>query len=260
MTASKRAVLSAMAEAVGSSPMAPRGGAQQLHVRTARTCRLPRCFRAAVDRFGVDWRAWPGPLRGGLLRWSDVDPVNFRYRIYAQWVAREQVVQLSERLSQRGQVLSLDLPVGIHPNGYDVWRRREQYATDVSVGAPPDSFFAQGQSWGFPPSRPEALRESGHAEFARPWPTTCRVAGMLRIDHVMGLQRLFWIPGGSEPRDGVYVKMPFEELLAVVGIEAQRNRADVIGEDLGTVADEVRAGMRAGRHAAVVRGPVLDPW
>jgi alpha-1,4-glucan:alpha-1,4-glucan 6-glycosyltransferase/4-alpha-glucanotransferase len=267
VTASKRAVLSAMAEAVGSSPMRREAALNNFMFERPELVDYAR-FRAAVDRFGVDWRAWPGPLRGGLLRWSDVDPVNFRYHIYAQWVAREQVVQLSERLSQRGQVLSLDLPVGIHPNGYDVWRRREQYATDVSVGAPPDSFFAQGQSWGFPPSRPEALRESGYAEFRAALAHHLRVAGMLRIDHVMGLQRLFWIPGGSEPRDGVYVKMPFEELLAVVGIEAQRNRADVIGEDLGTVADEVRAGMaRAGMRRSYVaqfsiRGegePVLEP-
>ncbi len=173
MTAAKRAVLSAMAEAVGSSPMGLRRRSTTSCSNGPNLSTTPACC-AAVDRFGVDWRAWPGPLRGGLLRWSDVDPVNFRYHIYAQWVAREQVVQLSEPLSQRGQVLSLDLPVGIHPNGYDVWRRREQYATDVSVGAPPDTFFAQGQSWGFPPSRPEALRESGHCgPFVPPWPTTC---------------------------------------------------------------------------------------
>src|ERR1019366_8493439 len=160
-----------------------------------------------------------------------------------QWVARQQVVELSERLSQRGQVLALDLPVGIHPYGYDVWRRREQYATEISVGAPPDGFFAQGQSWGFPPTRPESLRESGYAEFRAALAHHMRVAGMLRIDHVMGLQRLFWIPSGAEPRDGVYVKMPFDELLAIVGIEALRNRADVIGEDLGTVDEHVREAM-----------------
>ena len=266
--AAKRSVLSAMAEAVERVADGTRDGAEQLLVRAPRARRLRAAFAAAVDRFGINWHSWPGPLRGGLLRWSDVDPVNFRYHIYAQWVAREQVVELSERLSQRGQVLALDLPVGIHPYGYDVWRRRGQYATDMSVGAPPDGFFAQGQSWGFPPVRPEAVRESGHAEFRAALAHHLLVAGMLRIDHVIGLQRLFWIPSGAEPRDGVYVKMPFEELLAVVGIEAQRHQADVIGEDLGTVDAEVREAMgRTGMRRSYVAQfsirdtgePVLEP-
>jgi 4-alpha-glucanotransferase len=190
VTAAKRAVLSAMAEAVGASPMGRETALNNFLFERPELVDYAR-FRAAVDRFGINWHTWPGPLRGGLLRWSDVDPVNFRYHIYAQWVAREQVVQLSERMSQRGQVLALDLPVGIHPYGYDVWRRREQYATDMSVGAPPDGFFAQGQSWGFPPTRPEAVRESGYSEFRAALAHHMRVAGMLRIDHVMGLQRLF---------------------------------------------------------------------
>ena len=194
--------------------------------------------------------------------------MNESYHIYAQWVAHQQMAELSERLSQRGQVLALDLPVGIHRCGYDVWRRRDLYATDMTVGAPPDGFFAQGQSWGFPPSRPEAVRADGHEEFRAALAHHLRVAGMLRIDHIMGLQRLFWIPGGGEPRDGVYVKMPFDELLAVVAVEAQRHHADIIGEDLGTVDDEVRGGMqRAGIRRSYVAQfairdagePVLEP-
>ena len=267
VTAAKRAVLSAMAEAVSASPVGRETALNNFMFERPELVDYAR-FRAAVDRFGINWHHWPGPLRGGLLRWSDVDPVNFRYHIYAQWIARQQVVELSERLSQRGQVLALDLPVGIHPYGYDVWRRREQYATEISVGAPPDGFFAQGQSWGFPPTRPESLRESGYAEFRAALAHHMRVAGMLRIDHVMGLQRLFWIPSGAEPRDGVYVKMPFDELLAIVGIEALRNRADVIGEDLGTVDEEVREAMgRIGMRRSYVAQfsireegePVLEP-
>ena len=242
VTAAKRAALSAMATAVGRSGIGRETALRNFMFERPDLVEYAR-FRAAVDRFGIDWHTWPGPLRAGLLRWSDVDPVNERYHVYAQWVAHEQMAELSERLSQRGQVLALDLPVGIHPCGYDVWRHREQYATGMSVGAPPDGFFAQGQSWGFPPTRPEALRADGHEEFRAALAHHLRVAGMLRIDHIMGLQRLFWIPAGAEPRDGVYVKMPFEELLAVVTIEAQRHRADIIGEDLGTVDEKVRRGM-----------------
>jgi len=243
VTAAKRAALSAMATAVGQSAMGREAALRNFMFERPELVDYGR-FRAAVDRFGINWHDWPGPLRGGLLRWSDVDPVNERYHIYAQWVVHEQVAELSQRLSQRGQVLALDLPVGVHPYGYDVWRRRDQYATGMSVGAPPDSFFSQGQSWGFLPARPEALRADAHAEFRAALAHHLHVAGMLRIDHVMGLQRLFWIPAGGEPRDGVYVKMPFEELLAVVAIEAQRNHADIIGEDLGTVDNEARQGMQ----------------
>ncbi|MGA2803548.1 MAG: 1,4-alpha-glucan branching protein GlgB [Acidimicrobiales bacterium] len=242
VTAAKRAALSAMATAVGRSGIGRETALRNFMFERPDLVEYAR-FRAAVDRFGIEWHTWPGPLRSGLLRWSDVDPVNERYHVYAQWVAHEQMMELSERLSQRGQVLALDLPVGIHPCGYDVWRHREQYATGMSVGAPPDGFFAQGQSWGFPPTRPEALRADGHEEFRAALAHHLRVAGMLRIDHIMGLQRLFWIPAGAEPCQGVYVKMPFEELLAVVSIEAQRHHADIIGEDLGTVDEEVRRGM-----------------
>jgi len=244
VTAAKRSALSAMATAVERSGTGRETALRNFMFERPDLVEYAR-FRAAVDRFGINWHKWPGPLGGGLLGWSDVDPVSESYHIYAQWIAHEQMAELSERLSQRGQVLALDLPVGIHPCGYDVWRRRDHYATGMTVGAPPDGFFAQGQSWGFPPPRPEAIRADGHEEFRSALAHHLRVAGMLRIDHIMGLQRLFWIPGGGEPRDGVYVKMPFGELLAVVAIEAQRHHADIIGEDLGTVDDEVREGMQA---------------
>ena len=159
VTAAKRAVLSAMAEAVSASPVGRETALNNFMFERPELVDYAR-FRAAVDRFGINWHHWPGPLRGGLLRWSDVDPVNFRYHIYAQWVARQQVVELSERLSQRGQVLALDLPVGIHPYGYDVWRRREQYATDISVG-------------GFLPRDPSRCARAVMRSSAQPWPTTC---------------------------------------------------------------------------------------
>ena len=244
--AAKRSALSAMATAVGRSGMGRETALRNFMFERPDLVDYAR-FRAAGDRFGIDWHNWSGPLRRGLLRWSDVDPVNERYHVYAQWIAHEQVAELSKRLAQRGQVLALDLPVGTHPYGYDVWRRRNQYAIGMSVGAPPDGFFVQGQTWGFPPTRPEALRADGHADFRAALAHHLRAAGMLRIDHVMGLQRLFWIPSGGEPRDGLYVKMPFEELLAVLALEAQRHHADIIGEDLGTVDEVVRHGMqRAG--------------
>jgi len=203
VTAAKRSALSAMATAVERSGTGRERALRNFMFERPDLVEYAR-FRAAVDRFGINWHKWPGPLGSGLLGWSDVDPVNESYHIYAQWVAHEQMAELSERLSQRGQVLALDLPVGIHPCGYDVWRRRDHYATGMTVGAPPDGFFAQGQSWGFPPPRPEAIRADGHEEFRSALAHHLRVAGMLRIDHIMGLQRLFWIPGGGEPRNGIF--------------------------------------------------------
>ena len=151
---------------------------------------------------------------------------------------------LSERLAQRGQVLSLDLPLGVHPIGYDVWRHRDQFLQGLSVGAPPDRFFPRGQVWGFPPPSVGRVRADGHAQFRAAIVHHLNVAGMLRIDHVLGTQRLFCVPDGMGARDGVYVRMPLEELLAVVAIEAQRHRAAIVGEDLGTVDAAVRRAMQ----------------
>ncbi len=130
-------------------------------------------FRAAAERFGVDWRQWPARLRGGLLRWGDVDPVSERYHTYVQWIAHDQMVELADRFSQRGQTLALDLPVGVHPCGYDVWRRRDQYVTGMTVGAPPDGFFARGQTWGFPPPHPTRSGATVTRSSVPRWPTTC---------------------------------------------------------------------------------------
>src|SRR5690606_27044500 len=143
--------------------------------------------------------------------------------------------ELSAGLRARGQRLYLDLPLGVHPAGYDVWSRRELFAGGASAGSPPDAFFSLGQNWGFPPLRPDALRETGHAYVIDVLRATLRHAGMLRIDHVMALHRLFWIPAGMEARDGVYVRYPAEELYAVHCLESARHAAVIVGEDLGTV-------------------------
>ena len=201
-------------------------------------------FRAAGERFGLDFHRWPSTARSGLLRWNDVDPSIVRYHLLAQWIIDEQMTKLASNLSQRGQTLELDIPVGVHPFGYDVWRNPEQYVTSMSIGAPPDDLGPRGQDWCSPPPHPERCREDAHHQFRRALRFHMRVAGVVRIDHVMGLQRLFWIPEGASPELGLYVSMPLEELLAVVAIEAQRLGVVVVGEDLGTVEDELRNEMR----------------
>lgn len=201
-------------------------------------------FRAAGERFGLDFHRWPSTARSGLLRWNDVDPILVRYHMFAQWIMDEQMTGLASRLSQRGQTLELDIPVGVHPHGYDVWRSPQDFVSTMSIGAPPDDLSAHGQNWGSPPPHPDRCREDAHAKFREALRFHMRIAGVVHIDHVMGLQRLFWVPEGASPEQGLYVAMPFEELLAVVAIEAQRHGVDVVGEDLGTVEGELRDAMQ----------------
>ncbi|HEV3329280.1 MAG TPA: 4-alpha-glucanotransferase, partial [Acidimicrobiales bacterium] len=201
-------------------------------------------FRAAGERHGLDWTRWPAALRDGRIEPDDVDAQVVGYHELVQWLADHQLRALAERLAQRGQVLSLDLPLGVHPLGYDVWRHRDQFLQGLSVGAPADRFFPRGQVWGFPPPSVGRVRADGHAQFRAAIVHHLNVAGMLRIDHVLGTQRLFCVPDGMGARDGVYLRMPLEDLLAVVAIEAQRHRAAIVGEDLGTVDAAVRRAMR----------------
>ncbi len=170
-----------------------------------------------------------------------------QYHLFCQWQMEEQLARLSQGGAGRvSSGLLLDLPVGVHPRGFDTLQWPELFATGMSIGAPPDSFFAQGQDWSSPPLHPEMIRQKGHQYFARSVRNHMRHATYLRIDHVMSLHRLFWVPEGREPADGVYVTYPAEELYAVLCLESCRSQTVVVGEDLGTVPPGVRASMR--RH------------
>ena len=145
----------------------------------------------------------------------------------------------------------------MHSDSYDTWRERESFALAASGGSPPDLFFAEGQEWGFPPLHPEGIRE-----IAIRYPIACLRqllgrARALRIDHVMGLHRLFWVPRGFSAADGVYVSYPADELYAILCLEAERAGTMVVGEDLGTVPDGVRETMERARRAAQLRAAVL---
>jgi alpha-1,4-glucan:alpha-1,4-glucan 6-glycosyltransferase/4-alpha-glucanotransferase len=200
-------------------------------------------FRAVGDRHGIDWHKWPSRLRDGSIEAADVDASAVEQYCFSQWIAHRQLGRVAARCEERGQVLSLDLPLGAHALGYDNWRHRGQFVEPLAVGAPPDRFFPGGQWWGFPPPRFDASRATGHAMFRAALVHHLGVAGMLRIDHVLGLQRLFCVPGGASPAQGVYVRAPLDELLAVVAIEAERHHASIVGEDLGTVDAAVRRAM-----------------
>jgi 4-alpha-glucanotransferase len=201
------------------------------------------CFRATGEKQGAPWQSWPQRLREGVLKEGDYNEKNRRYHLYVQWLAQQQIQALSEMAHEKGVQLYLDLPLGVHPDGYDVWRERDVFAGDASTGAPPDAVFTKGQNWGFPPLHPERIRQQGYRYFIAYLRHHLWHSGILRIDHVMGLHRLFWIPRGLEASHGIYVRYPTEELYAILALESHRNKTVIVGEDLGTVPREVRPTM-----------------
>jgi 4-alpha-glucanotransferase len=203
-------------------------------------------FRAAGERQARGWPGWPPRLRERQLESHDYDDDAVRYHLYAQFVMHQQLDALAERSRAEQTALYLDMPLGVHPDSFDVWSMPELFVTGASAGAPPDAFFTKGQNWGFPPLNPRALRDGRYEYLRRVLRTQLRYAGMLRIDHVMSLHRLFFVPSGYQATDGVYVRYPEEEMYAVLTIESQRHKSAFVGEDLGTVPAEVRKSMK--RH------------
>jgi 4-alpha-glucanotransferase len=257
VAAAKRAALEPLAERFfeGAPPDAYRRFVEE----TAGVRDYAR-FRAEVDRRRSWWGAWPAAAREGRLRGpAEADP-NGRYHLYAQWLAREQLGIVGERAKAEGRGLYLDLPLGVNGASYDVWRHRPAFALGSSAGAPPDLFFSGGQDWGFPPLHPERIREDGYAYPRAAVANLLRYASALRIDHVMGLHRLYWIPRGVEPRHGAYVGYRADEWYALLSIEAHRAGAAIVGEDLGTVPGYVRRAMRRHRfHTSSVIQFEADP-
>jgi len=204
-------------------------------------------FRAFGETTRKAWRDWPATWRDGaplITSRSEAialgaDAARVTTHAAAQWVMQRQLEQLA-----RGRVgLYLDLPVGVNADAYDVWRHRPLFLTTLSTGAPPDALFLGGQDWGLPPVSPIAMRRDHYRYFIRCVRHHMQVSGMLRIDHVMGLFRLYCVPHGRPATDGVYVRYPYEELLAVLALESNRARCAVVGEDLGVVPAGVRPAM-----------------
>jgi 4-alpha-glucanotransferase len=200
-------------------------------------------FRAAGERHRTTWWNWPDAARGGVLIPGDYDEADRRYHLFVQWQADAQLRRLAQKARAQGPGLYLDLPLGVHSDSYDVWRERSSFALGASGGAPPDSFFTKGQDWGFPPLHPENARKGGYRYFREVLAHHMRLAGVLRLDHIMGLHRLYWVPHGLGAKHGVYVRYPVDELYAVLLLESNRNKTTLVGEDLGTVPEYVRPTM-----------------
>lgn len=241
----KRVILDELAEAFYADP-GQRAAEYLRFVQSQPQIEDYAQFRAVNDRLGRSWWTWPEPLRGGRLQPGDWLERDRQYHLYAQFIADEQFQRLGKRLAERGHGLYLDMPLGASSDSYDVWRERDLFAAGASGGAPPDGFFALGQDWGFPPLHPIRLREQGFRYEIGAVRQLMRAAGMVRIDHVMGLHRLFWVPRGFKPTEGVYVRYPTEERFAILTLESHRMRTTIVGEDLGTVPAVVRRQMN--RH------------
>ncbi|GAA0653669.1 4-alpha-glucanotransferase [Streptomyces thermocarboxydovorans] len=205
---------------------------------------------ALAEAHGPDWHRWPAGLRDprspqtARARRELMDRVDFHCRL--AWLTDAQLAAAQRTAREAGMPLGIvhDLAVGVHPGGADAWAQQEYFAAGMSIGAPPDAFNARGQDWGLPPWRPDRLAESGYAPFRDLLRALFRYAGALRIDHVMGLFRLWWVPHGHPPTEGTYVRYDAEAMLASLVLEASRAGAMVIGEDLGTVEPGVREALR----------------
>jgi 4-alpha-glucanotransferase len=199
---------------------------------------------ALAEEHGARWQEWPAELqqRGSpaVAREAARLAGRARFHVWLQWLVECQLAAAGEAVP-----LLHDLAIGVDPGGVDAWLWPGAVAGGVHVGAPPDLFNTRGQDWGIAPFDPWALRAAAYRPFADTVRGCLRGAGGLRIDHVMGLSRLFWIPPGGSPADGTYVRYPADDLFDVLALESTRAQAIVVGEDLGLVEPAVRRRMRS---------------
>jgi 4-alpha-glucanotransferase len=206
---------------------------------------------ALAEKFGADWHQWPEPVRhpdgDGVADFVTKYRTAVDFHRWMQWQLDEQLTAAQSQALSAGMSLGIvhDLAVGVHPNGADSWALQDALALGVSAGAPPDEFNQLGQDWSQPPWRPDRLEELEYQPFRALIRSVLRHAGGVRIDHIIGLFRLWWIPQGQAPTQGTYVRYDHEAMIGIVALEAHRAAALVVGEDLGTVEPWVRDYLRA---------------
>ncbi|MGK3203817.1 4-alpha-glucanotransferase [Amycolatopsis sp. MEPSY49] len=202
-------------------------------------------FCALAEQHGADWRDWPEALRDPAGPEVEKAREELKERVgfhaWLQHLCRTQLETARKRAREAGMTVGIvhDLPVGVHPGGADTWAVRDVFAADVRVGAPPDAFNQQGQDWNLPPWRPDRLAAAGYAPFRDVIRGVLRYADGIRVDHIAGLWRLWWIPPGEPAHRGTYVHYDAEAMVGVLALEAHQAGAVVVGEDLGTVEETV---------------------
>ncbi len=195
------------------------------------------------------WMNWPEAYRdpGGAaaLEFAKAHATEVEFFLYLQWLAHAQLTRTQAQARELGMALGLygDYAVGASAAGSETWIDRESFRLQAEIGAPPDPLALKGQGWGIPPPDPIVMLTTGLGGFIRLLRDNMRYYGALRLDHVMSLFRLWWVPAHTSPQGGAYVHYPFHELLTVLTLESTRNACLVVGEDLGVVPDEMRAAM-----------------
>ena len=205
-------------------------------------------FCALAEMHGNDWREWPEELRQpGEAASAAAAPERVDLHVWMQAKAREQLLAAQTAATDAGMSIGLihDLAVGVDPGGADAWQTQDDLASGFTVGAPPDSFNQLGQDWGLPPWRPDRLAATDYAPLREVARAALSLGGGLRVDHVMGLFRLWWVPVGESAWEGTYVSYDGRAMLDVITSEAAAVGAIVIGEDLGTVSPEVTEALTA---------------
>ncbi|MDD5641009.1 MAG: 4-alpha-glucanotransferase, partial [Syntrophales bacterium] len=204
-------------------------------------------YNALADYLGeYDWRRWPREYQhpeNPAVDWFSRQHQETIYgQQYGQWLVAEQLAAIQSRARQQGLPFTLyqDLALGAHGGGAETWAHPRLFAHGADMGAPPDAFNPRGQNWALPPLIPQRLRQEGYRLFIDTLRANLPPGGLLRLDHVMGLFRLFWIPQGKSATEGTYVHYPAREMLGILALESQRRRTLIIGEDLGTVPPRVR--------------------
>jgi 4-alpha-glucanotransferase len=206
---------------------------------------------ALAEAYGGDWHQWPESVRhpgaDGVAKFVAKHSAAVDFHRWLQWQLDEQLAAAQSQAVSAGMPLGIvhDLAVGVHPNGADAWALQDALALGVSGGAPPDEFNQLGQDWSQPAWRPDRLDELEYQPFRALIRSVLRHAGGVRIDHIIGLFRLWWIPQGEMPTQGTYVRYDHEAMIGIVALEAYRAGALVVGEDLGTVQPWVRDYLRA---------------
>ncbi|KUH67295.1 4-alpha-glucanotransferase [Mycolicibacterium novocastrense] len=201
---------------------------------------------ALAQRYGADWHRWPEELQHpageAVAAFAAEHPDDVDFHRWLQWQLDDQLTAAQATALQTGMNLGImhDLAVGVDPNGADSWALQDVLALGVTAGAPPDEFNQLGQDWSQPPWRPDQLERLAYEPFRALVNAVLRHAGGVRIDHIIGLFRLWWIPNGARPTDGTYVRYDHEAMIGIVALEAHRAGAVVVGEDLGTVEPWVR--------------------
>ena len=204
----------------------------------------------AKDESVYGWPKWPqeyhNPYSDAVRVFSETHRSEIDFYLYLQWQTELQLKNVKEACKAAGLEIGLylDLSVGVDSSGAQVWANQELYALNARVGCPPDALNQKGQDWGLPPIVPQRLREQAYELFSLMLQENMKYAGALRLDHVMGLYRLFWIPSELDATHGTYVKYPFMDLVKLIALESHRNQCVVIGEDLGTIVPAVREAMQ----------------